>query len=81
MSEVNTASMPAAAHAVAKGFQLSRLTPVRPLGHFQFVFSDPEAAKAIEDFFAGGLVQGRAFYDALQNIRSAVNRQKNGSVL
>ena len=73
--------MPAAAHAVAKGHRLSRLVPSVPPGQFHFVFSDTETAKAIEDYFNGGLVQGRAFYNALQDIRHAVNRSKNGGVI
>jgi hypothetical protein len=75
-----TKSMPAAAHAAAHGHKLIRLEPAGS-GHVQFIFDDPEAAKAIQDYFDGGQVQARSFYKALQDIRGAINRTKNGGAI
>src|ERR1039458_4599661 len=57
-----TKSMPAAAHAAAHGHKLIRLEPAGS-GHVQFIFDDPEAEKAIQDYFNGGQVQARSFYE------------------
>lgn len=75
MEITKTTSMPAAAFVVAHGWPMPEFEQTSP-GRFTFVFRN--ATKLLQGYFSGETVAARDFYRALQEIRFAVNRAKNG---
>jgi len=65
---------------VASGHDLPRMETLGS-DRFEFLFdhdTDGEIALLIRDYFKGASLPGRDFYRALQDIRGAINRAKNG---
>jgi hypothetical protein len=79
MSESKVNSLPAAAYVLAKGAKFLRCEPDSP-SRVDFVFDDPlsTVSDATREFFSGAALPSRDYYRALQDLRLAINRHKNG---
>ena len=77
METTRTTSMPGAAYVVCKGHGLPHIEKGADPQHFALLF-DGDVEELLSEYWGGASVPARDFYRALQDIRFAVNRVKNG---